>query len=220
MAGKSNHKQGQESNKQSWLQRQHSRARKNGDAIAARIGKGAQNVVVGKNIVQFIGNTLNLPHHLAAIIVGLVTVMAMGVVLLAAIAFVRAYPALFHKPTPMGGVFNIAVADFGVLDAQGRVQKSDKAQWLSRWLAEQLNTSVAVDKLHIEVRHDEVNHSPNDPAIGVIKSEKQAEQQLAALGADLLIYGNLTRPDDPASLQLQLNRPINRQIICSRPTLN
>jgi hypothetical protein len=129
--------------------------------------------------------------------------MATGVIMITAITFVRAYPGFFGKPTPMEGLFNIAVADFGVLNAGGKAQPSNKAHWLSHWLAEQLNTSLNLEKLHIEVRHDEINHPVNDPPIGLINDKQEAEQQLTKLNADLLIYGYLTSPDDPASLQLQ-----------------
>jgi hypothetical protein len=54
----------------SWLQRLlHWRADKTGDTIAAQIGEAAENVVVGKNIIQIIGNTLNIPLTLVRVTV-------------------------------------------------------------------------------------------------------------------------------------------------------
>lgn len=68
--------------KQSWLSRLLGRFSpgSEGDVIAAQIGKAAQNTVVGKNIIQIIGNTFNIPPYLAMIVTVGIVVIALLIV--------------------------------------------------------------------------------------------------------------------------------------------
>ena len=62
-----------------WIQRFLRRRPAHGDTIAAQVGENVENVAVGKNIIQIIGNTLNVPPVLVtAIVVGLVILVAAG----------------------------------------------------------------------------------------------------------------------------------------------
>lgn len=64
-----------------WLPRLLRRRPERGDQIAAQMGDNAQNNAVGKNIIQIIGNTLNIPPALVvAILVVLVILAAAGLV--------------------------------------------------------------------------------------------------------------------------------------------
>jgi tetratricopeptide (TPR) repeat protein len=64
-----------------WLQRLLRRRPKHGDTLAVQIGDNAQSNAAGKNIIQIIGNTLNIPPALVvAILVALVILAAAGLV--------------------------------------------------------------------------------------------------------------------------------------------
>lgn len=47
-----------------------------GDQINTQIGENARNVAAGKNIFQFIGNTLNLPTYLVVVLICALGVLA------------------------------------------------------------------------------------------------------------------------------------------------
>ncbi len=96
-------------------------------------------------------------------------------------------PTLTPTPTPtpikMGGAFNVIVAEFGEQDSQGTIQDSEAGQWLSSWLAQQLDVQFADSNLDIEVWHDQVNKPPGNPTIGIVADEAEAKAQMEKFGA-------------------------------------
>ena len=118
-----------------------------------------------------------------------------------------ASPSIYrwYNPTQMTGGFNIAVADFGEISANGRVGNSPIGSRLSATLYERLEEQIAANFAEfagdeggaIQVWH---NTSPDEKNVklGVIRG-KTPEARAEAAGrlakriqADLVIYGHLT----------------------------
>ena len=164
-----------------------------GDVIAADIGEGAHDVAVGKNIIQI--GTLAFPlWALLALLAG----VAVGVALLAWIAFRTP-----QGPKTMGGLFNVAVAEFGVLDTAGQAHSSQEGDLLSRRLFEGLQiefNSLPKDiqqNFQPQVWQDSLDAAQKGVKIGVIPGSTPADQEKAAcalaavINARMVIYGNL-----------------------------
>ena len=176
-----------------------------GHNIGAQIGTGAHNIVVGKNVIQI--GTLQIPRFIALLILAGLVVIAISV---GTLAFGR----YFAKPVRMTGQFNIAVADFGELAANGQAQATDNGHLLSAWVYTTLKGEYAknpdLNKLgEVQIWQD----SPDIPGknvkcSGVIKGNtpKDRERAAAALatkvGAHMVIYGNVNRAA-PAGLALE-----------------
>ncbi|MDQ3248103.1 MAG: hypothetical protein M3Q45_02730, partial [Chloroflexota bacterium] len=123
--------QNKDSEKQSWLRRQLQRRRANqaGDTIAAQVGADARNVVVGKNVIQI--GTLKVSLPLAVLIAAGLSVIAVSTALLA-------FGNPFAKPARMTGQYNIAIAQFGEISGNGRLQATANGLALSRWVYDAL----------------------------------------------------------------------------------
>lgn len=113
-------------------------------------------------------------------------------------------------PAVMNGLFNVAVADFGEVDASGQVRPSADGRELSRWIFEGL--LLEFDNLPLQLRqefqplvwHDSMGRDEKSATIGVIAGATREERTQAAaelanrIGADVVIYGNLTAEGDMA----------------------
>ncbi|CAN5555489.1 hypothetical protein BH10CHL1_BH10CHL1_23670 [soil metagenome] len=189
-----------------WLQRQRQRfgQRKAGDVISAQIGEDVRNVVVGKNVIQI--GTLQIPRVLALLIVAGLVVIAISVGMLA-------FGRYFAKPVRMTGQFNIAVADFGELDANRHVQATDNGHLLSTWVYTTLKDEYAqnpdLGKLgDVQIWQDSPDIPGKNVKFGVIKGDtpqarEQAATALAAkVGAHMVIYGNVSQ-ETPTGLALE-----------------
>ena len=164
-----------------------------GDVITARTGDVAGNVAVGKNVVQI--GTLVIPAWPLAL-VGVVAI----VLLVALTQASRGVSALRPPPTVparMGGLFNVAVADFGQQAADGSVRPSEDGQKLAQLLFESLDqefkslpTTVAQD-FKPQVRFG---------GLGLVADDTQAEALAKRVGADVVIYANLTPAQNAAAL--------------------
>ncbi len=195
-----------ENQQTNWLQRQRQRfgPHKAGDIIAAQIGEDGRNIVVGKNVIQI--GTLQIPLFLALLIAAGLVVIAISV---SALAFGR----YFAKPVRMTGQFNIAVADFGELAANGHVQATDNGHLLSTWVYTTLKDEYAknpdLGKLgEVQIWQDSPDIPGKNVKFGVIKGDtpqtrEQAATALAAkVGAHMVIYGNVSSAA-PAGLALE-----------------
>jgi tetratricopeptide (TPR) repeat protein len=189
-----------------WLQRliQRFSQRPQGDVIAAQIGEDARNVVVGKNVIQI--GTLQIPFYLAVII-------AAGVVLItlstAVIAFSSSGAAsLLGKPARMTGLFNIAVANFGELDANGHVHASEDGRRLSEWLYEALQTEYTKNPdlarlVNVEIWHGTPGLFGRTIEFGVLQDETATHQLADKVNAHVVIYGNVNPESEPPGLELK-----------------
>ena len=97
---------------------------KRGDVVAAYVGEGAHDVVIGKNIIKI--GTLVIPTA---------PVLAILFVVVSALIFVAVN---FLGPTKMGARFNVAVAEVGEMDAEGRTHRSEDGELLSKWIFDEL----------------------------------------------------------------------------------
>jgi len=162
------------------------------DVIVGDVGEGARGVVVGKNVVQI--GTLVVPARLAIVLVALLVGLVAGSAFLAWNLWV---------PDRMTGLFNIAVAEFGQVDAQGQVHPTSKGQAISQRLFDGLR--VEFDSLPVNVRqdlqpqlwHDSLGITRKRVRIGIVPGETpearaEAARQLARrINAHVIIYGNL-----------------------------
>ena len=145
-------------------------------------------VSVNKNVIQ-IGTLVmpTVPVAIAAVLVALVAILA-GLKLL----------GLTDPPGParMPGGFNVAVAEFGKLDANGQVGASDDGQRLSRAVFDTLQAQIAEfeDKAigsRIIIWHDSLPRTQKGALIGIAADETAAAGLAERIGANIVIYGNL-----------------------------
>ena len=111
------------------------------------------------------------------------------------------------KMPTSGSAFNIVVADFGKVDAQGNVTSSSDASTWSAWMFHTLRdeaNQLPPDR-KVVIWHDSMFPLHIRARIGVIEGKTPGERELAAekkandLGADLLIYGNFATNQTPAT---------------------
>lgn len=118
-------------------------------------------------------------------------------------------------PTKMPGVFNVAVADIGTVDASGRVHKSELGDKLSLAIYEELaqeyasaNASGLFSGKSV-VWHDSLGRGTKNVAIGRMDGATDEERTYKAaalaerIGADMVVYGRLTDPDNGEDLTLE-----------------
>ncbi|MEX1020541.1 MAG: tetratricopeptide repeat protein [Litorilinea sp.] len=219
-----------------WLARQWQRLRRGkaaGDTILAQVGEEARHVVVGKNIIQI--GTLAIPMWLVVLIAGGV-VLGVGSGIIDRAAERRqltefeqralaptATPTLTPVPTPTptpppvvmdGTLFNIAVAEFGELDADGNIQASELGARLSRLLFtgmqgtdfRQLPFLAPGDMLIWYLAEEQAARHITDSVIRgqtPVARGAQAEALAERIEAQMIINGYLTVADDPGSLALE-----------------
>ncbi len=173
-----------------------------GDVIVANVGAGASDVVVGKDINILRIGTLVIPA-LPAVIALIATLIGSGVGL-----WLYLVPA---KMTP--DYFNIAVAEFGVVDAQGRTRATADSKKISRTLFTTIQGELQqlTEDYRARVWHDSLNLLQKRTTIGLIPGATPAERWAAAckratqLGADIIVYGVLEpRGGNQALLRLEL----------------
>lgn len=119
-------------------------------------------------------------------------------------------PTATPPPPVMSGRFNVAVAEFGVLQDDGRLQTTDFGSYLSdrvysALLAEQ-EQNPNLEGLapgDLEIWRTGQGETPPNVSIGLVADAEQAAQLAANLNADMLIYGTLHTEGDPDSLELQ-----------------
>ena len=118
------------------------------------------------------------------------------------------------NPAQMTGQFRIAVAEFGELDSDGNVRRSENGQVLSQWLFEALhdeyqqNTDLELAR-SIQVWHDSRNDTEQNFKFGIMAGDTAAERQASAarlaerVGAHMVIFGNLAPEGESQDLDLE-----------------
>jgi tetratricopeptide (TPR) repeat protein len=164
-----------------------------GDVISAEVSQGAHDVAIGKYIIQI--GTLQIPlWSLLAVLSCLAGILAL-----------LGWLAFHHPkgPVSMNGLFNVAVADFGETDSQGRVHPSQTGDLLSLRLYQGLQiefNSLPKDvqqNFQPRVWQDSMDPSQKGVEIGVISGDTPAVQEKAAcelaarINARMVIFGNL-----------------------------
>lgn len=111
------------------------------------------------------------------------------------------------KMPSSGSAFNIAVADFGMVDGQGNLTTSNDASTWSAWMFHTLRdeaVQLPPDRKAV-IWHDSMFPLQERAHIGVIQGKTSAEREQAAekkateLGADMLIYGNFSTGQTPTT---------------------
>lgn len=182
-----------------WLHRQWQRVRAlwARDIIIGQVGEGATNVIIGKNNVQVNvgGRNLTLPIWLIAL-------------LLLAIVTLWVYPLVrpYWNPTRMESTFNIVVTEFGETDSGWFGQRPDVTEFLSSWLAKQLakQANWGDDNPGIEVWQNDLPDvvAAIQPRLPPVTTAAGAQRLAERRNAHLVIYGDLNRATDPATLTL------------------
>lgn len=187
----------------SWLARLRQRLARlrGGDVIVANVDKGASDVVVGKNIVKIKIGTLVIP--------ALPAVLALIALVLAAALGLWLYLVPATMPPDR---FNVAVAEFGVIDPQGRERVTGDSRLIGRTLFSTIGGEL--EQLPPDYRaltwQDSMNFLQKRTTIGLIEGLTPAERwpnackRAADLGADLIVYGVVDQREQPALLRLEL----------------
>jgi tetratricopeptide (TPR) repeat protein len=178
----------------SWMKRllQSLRGQRRGDVIAGSVSGSARGVAIGKNFVQI--GTLVVPARLVIILVALLVGLVAGSAFLAWNLWV---------PDRMTGLFNVAVAEFGQVDAQGHVHPSQNGQLISKRLSDGLE--IEFENLPVRVRQDfqpqlwqdSMGITQKRSKIGIVPGDTPQARQAAVrqiakrINAHVVIYGNL-----------------------------
>ncbi|MBN1218417.1 MAG: hypothetical protein JXM69_05790 [Anaerolineae bacterium] len=169
-------------------------ARELEDALAPlnlSLDRGDTEIVAGKNIVK-IGSLVVPAFPLMVALVAVVVVSAL-------LGWYYLVPAKMPLNT-----FNVAVAEFGKIGAQGKVSASKDGQELSEWMFGELQSEYkSWPTKPPVVWHDSMNFLQKRANIGLVRGSTPVERQQAAqeiagrLGATMVIYGNIAVNADP-----------------------
>jgi tetratricopeptide (TPR) repeat protein len=113
-------------------------------------------------------------------------------------------------PSEMEGRYNVAVADVGVLGADGKMQRTEESQLLTKWVVEEIeDANRKSDRGNVEIWHDGLPLSEKRVSLGMISGETAGERAAAAnelaeqINAHVVIYGHLTSDEAPRELVLE-----------------
>lgn len=171
-----------------------------GDVVAAQIGPGAKNIIVGKNNIQIVFGERNLAVPIFAIALTLLAIAGI-------LVYPYAKPRLF--PEKMTGLTNIAVAEIGQIGPNGDVRSHVLGQVLRDSIYTSLDHELRqyfpdlMEQGKIQLRKD----------VGLIRgrSAEQRRQNAARLGgegrrsinANLVVYGYITENEGEPELELE-----------------
>lgn len=103
-------------------------------------------------------------------------------------------------PRQMTGAFNIAVAEFGELGADGVIRASQTGQQISGWALDYLRQDLQDDPT-LQIWPNDGNLF-NRTRVALVTAET-AEQTASEINASLLLYGYIDRRENPPQLVLQ-----------------
>lgn len=140
--------------------------------------------------------------NIGTLVVPAVPVLA-GLLVFIALVTVAAW--LYFVPAKMPlNTFNVAVAEFGQIDANGRVSSSPDGRNLSEWMFRELQAEYKNWPAGQPVAwHDSMGPTQKRVQIGLISGQtpaqrNQAAQELAQkIGANMVIYGNIAVHGQP-----------------------
>jgi tetratricopeptide (TPR) repeat protein len=177
------------------------------DVVIGDVGQSARNVVIGKNNVQINigGRLMTLPIWL--IVIALLTLVAL-----------LSYPLVepIFDPTQMTAGMNIAITDFGQIDAQGRVHTSKLGAALSKSVYDKLMREyqevypelIGKDGRSVEIWQDSLGRDVKNVALnaltGATAEDRAAQAKALAqrINANVVIYGYLIEQGNVNSLHL------------------
>ncbi len=130
------------------------------------------------------------------------------VVLLTVLFFLTGLNNRFKTPATMNGAFNVAVAEFGQIGADGQVGAGRGGQTISGWVANKLQSELSSDP-NLLVWHDGAELVRENVSIGRVEGATQAEKIAAAealaarLKASMVVFGNIDTRQNPPQLLLE-----------------
>lgn len=136
----------------------------------------------------------------------LVVVSVLG--LLGFISYRLATPVLPPTPTPtpiptpsqMSGDFNIAVAEIGQRDADGKIIFSKDGQLIGQLFSSELEKEFQnLPEFNVQVWHDGPELAAKNVTIGLVADDAAADTLAARINANLIVYGNLDSNQNPAN---------------------
>jgi tetratricopeptide (TPR) repeat protein len=117
---------------------------------------------------------------------------------------------VFLGPAEMGGRFNVAVADVGMMDAAGRMTSSEDSQLLTEWIVAGLEeANDKSERGNIELWHDGLSLTEKRTKLGMVSGQTAEERLESArelaekVNAHVVVYGHLTSAEEPAALILE-----------------
>jgi tetratricopeptide (TPR) repeat protein len=116
-----------------------------------------------------------------------VALIALLVALAAAAVLLVTLGPMFAPPAPMTGSFNVAVAEFGALDGDGRARPSPAGRALASTVYAQLSSELPQLGFTIDVRGPDAVRAL--PGSTLAAQDAAARSLAAAIHADIVIYG-------------------------------
>jgi tetratricopeptide (TPR) repeat protein len=137
----------------------------------------------------------------------------MGIIMLGILALLFYASGLyvrFKTPARMDGIFNIAVAEFGLAGSDGQVTAApgQTGQTVSGWVAGKLRSELSGDP-NLRVWQDGEEIRRLNVTIGRVEGNTPAERAAAAqamaarLNAQMVVFGNINTRKSPAELVLE-----------------
>jgi tetratricopeptide (TPR) repeat protein len=123
---------------------------------------------------------------------------AIALVLIVAVVILAANGAF--APRRMSGIFNVAVAEFGEVGADGLLRSSAAGNQMSQWTVTYLRDELKKEDSNLSVWPDQSNFFGRTRLPLVEPS--QAEATASEINADLLIYGFIDTRSNPSELVL------------------
>lgn len=153
------------------------------------------------------GRPKRLAVRLGPVVVPIVPVLATLLAILAAVVFLgMVYPG----PAQMEGRFNVAVAEVGVMDAEGRLHRSEDGQLFAGWIVDKIERADRESEVGgVEVWHDGLPLTGKRTRLGMVSGQTPGDRAEAArelagkIDAHVVIYGHLTSEEEPAELVLE-----------------
>lgn len=124
---------------------------------------------------------------------------AAGLLVVAVIGLILAANGMF-APRTMTGIFNIAVAEFGEMGADGVVRPSKTGQQVSAWALDYLRSDLEGNP-SLQIWPDD--GGPFRRARVPLVTAETAEQTANQLNASLLLYGHIDLRENPPRLTLK-----------------
>lgn len=185
-----------------WLRRSEQR-----DVVIGEVDESARNVVIGKNNIQ-----INIAGRLMTLPIWLFVIALLAVVAILSVPFIN--PLL--NPSQMTAGMNIAITDFGQMDAAGRIHRSTLGSTLSKSVFDKLNEEyqdvypelIGKDGRSVEIWHDSLGTDVKNVRLGLLTGESaderaaQAKELAEKINAHVVIYGYLLEEGNQNSLHL------------------
>ena len=105
----------------------------------------------------------------------------------------------FFAPRQMSGIFNVAVADFGEVGAEGQISASETGQQISAWAVNYLRETLQ-DDANVQIWPNQGGLFDRT-TVGLV-TPADAPKTAGDIHADLIFYGSIDTVHSPAQLTL------------------